>query len=111
MKNELTQEYGCLKVDGKYFKPVEEGERLRYIEISKKEFDNRLSTIKKIAEKLKDSLDKEAVLMEALSKLPETHLSGIWVALNNPIKKVKSRTRKHHCVDMKIGNWIVPIVN
>jgi len=111
-KSEVTMEYGCLKIDGKYYEATPDGlDRLRYVEVSKKKFDEKVSVIKKIADKLKNSLDREAVLMEALSKLSEEELSGVWTALNNPLRKLKPKTRRHHCVDMKIGNWVIPIVN
>ena len=100
-----------MKVDGRYFKPVHEVERINYVEVKKEEFENRVKLLKKIAEKLKDSLDKEAVLIEALSKLDDEYLERIWGSLNNPIKKIKPRTRKHYCVDMRVGKITIPIIN
>lgn len=110
-KSEITREYEYLKVDGRYFKPQMEGERVRYIQTTKKEFNYNVALMRKIVEKLKDSLDKEAVLLEALSKLDSSYLERLWGVLNNPIKKVKPRTRKHHCVDMKVGKLVIPIIN
>lgn len=109
-KSIITREYEFLKVDGKYFKPVKEGEALKYVEASETEFNNRVKLLKNIAAKLKDSLDREAVLAEALSKLEDEYLESIWGALNNPARKPNVTTRRHHCVDMKIGKLVVPIV-
>lgn len=106
----ITREYEFLKVDGKYFRPVREGEALKYVEATETEFNNRVKLLKNIATKLKDSLDREAVLTEALSKLEDEYLETIWGALTNPARKPKVTTRKHHCVDMKIGKLVVPIV-
>ena len=109
-KSEITREYEFLKVDNRYFKPVPDGEKLQYIEVNKKEFEGKVALVKKIANKLKDSLDREAVLGEALSKLDNEYLEQIWGSLNSPTKH-KVRTRRHHCVDMKVGRLIIPLIN
>jgi len=108
-KSDITQEYGFLKVGNKYYKPSPDGERLNYKEVTKKQFDNQVKLLKQIANKLKDSLDRELVLIEALSKLDDDILEKIWGKLNLPNPQ-KAKTRKHHCVDMKIGGVIIPIV-
>jgi len=110
-KSAITREYEFLKVDGRYFKPIREGDSLRYEEASESEFNNRVKLLKNIAAKLKDSLDREAVLTEALSKLEDEYLESIWGALTNPVRKPKVKTREGHCVDLKIGKLIVPIID
>ena len=71
----------------------------------------KIDIAKEITEKLKNSLDKEAVLMEALTKLDIAYLENLHNALYNSKRKVKPKTRMHHCVDMKIGKMIVPIID
>ena len=110
-KSEITREYEFLKVDGRYFKPETDGDQLKYIEVSEKEYKNKVVLVKKIANKIKDSLDREKVMTEALSKLEEEYLEQIWGALNHPTKNIKAKTREHHCVDMKVGKMIIPIIN
>lgn len=110
-KSEVTREYEYLKVGEKYFRPDREGEKLHYIECTQKEFEDRVGLLKNIAAKMKDGLDREAVLVEALSKLDDEYLEMLWGKLSNPIKKPAIRTRKHHCVDMRVGNLTVPIVS
>jgi len=109
-KSEVTQEYGFLKVDGRYFESVPDGDRLKYLEVDKKKVDGKINLVKKIAEKLKDKLDREKVLCEALCKLDIDYLEQILGTLNSPVKK-KIQTRKHHCVDMKIGKFVIPLIN
>lgn len=110
-KSEITREYEFLKVDGRYFKPEHKGEHLCYVEVKEEEFKNKVELVKKIAGKLKDSLDQEAVLKEALSKLDEEYLEQILGALEHPTKQVKAKTREHHCVDLKVGKLTIPIIN
>jgi len=109
-KSEITREYEYLKVDGRYFKPNRQGEKLLYVEVKPEEFEKRMNLVKVIADKMKNHLDKEAVLLEALSRLDDEYLENILGKLNSPRKKVTITTRKHHCVDMRVGGYTVPIV-
>lgn len=111
-KSEITLEFGYLKVDGRYFELDEKTpERARYIEVSNNKVKAKIKLLSEIAEKLKENLDANAVLMEALSKLPEEYLTNIHNAVYNSKKKVKPKTRKHHCVDMKVGKMVIPIIS
>lgn len=110
-KSELTKEYGFLKVGGKYYKFNDGKDYTSYVEVSKIEVKKKISLAKEITEKLKNSLDKEAVLMESLTKLPTDYLEQIHNSLYNSKRTIKPKTRAHHCVDMKVGKLIVPIVD
>lgn len=110
-KSEITKEYGYLKVDGKYYEFNEKSpERTSYLQVDQKKVKEKIGLAKEITEKLKNSLDKEAVLMEALTKLPAGYLEQIHNTLYNSKRVTKPRTRRHHCVDMKVGNLVIPIV-
>lgn len=110
-KSELTKEYGYLKVDGKYFEINNKiSDRVSYLEVSEDQVKKKIKLAKEITEKLKNSLDKEAVLMESLTKLQTDYLEQIHNSLYNSKRIIKPKTRAHHCVDMKIGKLIVPIV-
>lgn len=114
MKNrklQIKKEYGYAVLDGKYFaEKINTDGRTILEEIDKKVAIKKFNLLKEIAEKLKDSLDREAVLMEAMSILDEEYLIQIHNALYNSKRKIKPITRKHHCVDMKVGKLIIPIV-
>ncbi len=66
---------------------------------------------KEIAEKIKDSLDREKVIRESVMKLPISELESLHNTVFNTKRKAKAKTREHHCVDMKVGNFILPIVD
>ncbi len=108
---EIRKHYGYLIVDGKYFKANIDGSETTFKQVKESEVKKKIKLMEDISEKLKDSLDKEAVLMEALSNLEEEYLEMIHDSLHNSKRKVKPVTRKHHCVDMKVGKMIIPIVN
>jgi len=111
-KAELTKEFGFLKVNGKYYEFNDKAiGRTSYLEVSTKEVKARLNLINEIVIKLKDGLDKDAVLRESLSKLPKDYLHTIHNALYNSKRKSKPKTREHHCVDMKVGKMVIPIVD
>lgn len=111
-KSEITKEFGYLKVDGKYYEFNEKAtERTSYLQVDAKKVKEKISLAKEITEKLKESLNKEAVLMESLTKLPTNYLEQIHNTLYNSKRKAKPRTRRHHCVDMKVGKLVIPIVD
>jgi len=110
-KQELVKEYGFWIINGKYFKPdVTKDGKCAMTEVSKKEVMRKGKQLKELTEKLKENLDSEAVMMEALSKLDDLALEQLHNAVFNIKKKIKAKTRKHYCVDMKVGRFVIPIV-
>ncbi|KKK94482.1 hypothetical protein LCGC14_2682430 [marine sediment metagenome] len=73
--------------------------------------EERWEKLKELAERLKENLDGEAVMIEALSKLDDGALEQIHNVVFNIKRKTKVKTRKHYCVDMKVGRYIIPIVD
>lgn len=108
-KSEITREYEFLKVDGRYFEMRPMGEKVSYVEVPKKRVEEKIKIIKEITNKMKSNLDKEAILMESLSKLNMNELKKFHKALY--INKIKPKTRRHYCVDMKVGKLTLPIVD
>lgn len=116
-RDNVEIEYGLLKIDGEYFyKDSIDGKPILRT-ISKSKVKKRLKLINEIVEKLKDALDKKAVLKESLMKsfpfgedIIEEELLKLHGMLHSKDRKYKPKTRHHHCVDMKVGNMIIPIV-
>jgi hypothetical protein len=109
-KEEITKEYGYLRIGNKYYSPERTGTRWAFTEVSKKEYDKKISLIKEIAEKLINTIDKKEVLMEALSKINKIELEYIHKDLYNSKRPVKPKFRKHNCVDIKVGRSVIPII-
>jgi len=110
-KSEITKEFGYLKVDGKYYEFNEKSpEATSYLQVSPEKVKKKIKIAKEITEKLKNALDKDAVLMESLTKLPQEYLELIHNNLYNSKRTIKPKTRAHHCVDMKVGKLVIPIV-
>lgn len=106
----LEKKYNYIIADGNYYVFTSKNGRPILKRINKKLVKAQESLAKELAKKLKDGLDREAVLteifmtkyeMKDLTKLAESVLK----------KKYKPKTRRHHCVDMKVGNHIIPIVD
>ena len=111
-KEKILMEYGWLKIKNKYYRPeaIKEYGRPGYVEVDGKTMTKRITLLKEIASKLKASLDPEMVIMEALGKIDsDEYLENIHNALYNSKRKIKPKTRRHHCVDMKIGKMMLPI--
>lgn len=114
----IKKEFGLLVVDGKYYYcDMIDGQAV-FREISKAKVQKRLKLIDEIIDKLKNTLDKEAILKETLMKhfpmgedIIDEELMKLLGMLNSKERKYKPKMRKHHCVDMKVGNMIIPIVD
>lgn len=112
IKEKIVMEYGYLKIGDKYYEAetIKEYGRPGYILVDNKKVEKRLQLYKEIAEKLKNSLDAEAVIMEALGKIgDDEYIERLHNALYNEKRKIKPKTRRHHCVDLKVGKMILPI--
>jgi len=118
VNKEVKREFGLLVIDNKYYYGDMIDGKIVYREISKAKVQKRLKLIDEIVKKLKDSLDREAVLKETLMKnFPmgdetiEEELLKLLGMLKSKERKYKPKTRVHHCVDMKVGGMIIPIVD
>ena len=107
--DDIRKHYGYLVVDGEYFKLDTSGSETTFNKVNSSEVKKKIKLMEEHDKKLKESID--AVMMEALGRLEIEELEPIHDKVFNIKKKVKPVTRKHHCVDMKIGEHIIPIVD
>ena len=108
----VDKKYGYLIVDGKYFRgSLDKSGRAMWKETTKTKVNKMEKKAKDIAKELKNSLDREKVLLESIMKLDETEIDTLHNVVFNKKRKVKPKTREHHCVDMKVGNFVLPIVD
>lgn len=112
-KKEIKKEYGFWIIDGKHYQTVPEKRDGKAVleEVSEKEVERKIKKVKELAERLKENLDKEVVMVEALSKLEDNALEQIHNVVFNIKKKIKIKTRKNYCVDMKVGRNIIPLID
>lgn len=112
-KKEIEKEYGFWIIDGKHYQALPERKdgKAVLVEVSEKEVERKIKKLKELAERLKENLDKEVVMIEALSKLDDDALEQIHNVVFNIKKKIKIKTRKHYCVDMKVGKYIIPLID
>jgi len=96
--------------EGKYYKPSHIDGRFCFVEVPKKEVNKMMKQADKLAEHLKDNLDKIKVLKEALLHMTPEDLDKLYKMIFKSKRKYKPRTREGHCVDMKVGNFIIPLV-
>lgn len=107
----LEFNYGYLRVNGKWYKNKFIDGKETFVEVSDDVIKAKLSLARKIIPKLIANLDKEKILMESLVKLDDKDLEILRNMLFKSKKKYKPKTRADACVDMKIGNFILPIVD
>jgi len=107
----LEKKYGYLLIDGKYYEFATKDGQPILKQIPTEEVEEQKRKAEQIAEKLKDGVDAEKILMENLMKLPKTDLKKLYKIVFESKRNYKARTRAHHCVDMKVGNFIIPLVD
>lgn len=101
-----------MKVDGKYYKFDSKDGKNTLVQVSKKEVDSHMKMAKELAENLKDSFDASKVLTEIfMTKYDKEHLEKLHKTVFKGKRKYKPKTREGHCVDMKVGNHIIPIID
>jgi len=108
---EIKRAYDYLIVDGKYYKELEQDGRMFWEQIQKKDINKLDKKNKEIVEAIHLNLDREKVLAESLRKLLPEDIEKLWNLIYTSERKYKAKTREDHCVDMKVGNFIIPIVN
>lgn len=103
----FEKEFEYLKYKGAYY----EGKMVdgKLVFIKSKTARERIAKANEMARLLEDHLDKSAILTEAIMKLEDKPFDALYKTLKGK-RKYKPVTRKHHCVDMKIGNFVLPIV-
>lgn len=108
-KNVIEKKYGLLMINGEYFEETHKDGKPTFKKVNKKRINKVEKMAGEIAEKIKDSLDREKVIKESVMKLDLNDLEQLHNTVFNAKRKAKAKTREHHCVDMKVGNFILPI--
>jgi len=102
--------YGYLYTNGKYYEVKNKDGKTFFKRIKKERILEQEKLAKELAKKLKKNLDAEKVLTEIF--MSRYNFKDL-IKLSNMIskRKYKVKTRKHYCVDMKIGRHIIPIID
>ena len=108
---EIKRAYDYLIIGKKYYKELEKDGRMFWEEIQNKDIKELEKKNKQIVEAIHMKLDREKVLGESLRKLLPEDIEKLWNLIYTSERKYKAKTREDHCVDMKVGNFVIPIVN
>ncbi len=106
----IEKKYGHLVINGKYYEEKSKDGKPVFVKVGIQKIKKAEKMVGEIVDELKDSLDREKVLHESIMKIPMDDLEKLHNTVFNAKRKVKPKTREHHCVDMKVGNFILPIV-
>ena len=102
--------HGYYYIDGEYYEIGSKDGKTILKHVDNKKIKERIGKCNKIAEKLKDNLDAHKVMMEAIMKFGDRDINKLYKMLFELKKEYTIKTREHRCVDMKVGNFIIPIV-
>lgn len=101
-----------VKVKGKYYTVSSKDGKPTFVEVSKKDVDSQLKMADELAENLKDALDAKKILIEVfMTKYDKKELEKLYKYALKSKRKYKPITREGYCVDMKVGNHIIPIID
>jgi len=104
--------FGYVKFNGKFYDSSEKDGKITLVKVSEKEVEKHKKIAEELAEKLKESLDAKKVLMEVfMTRYDRKSLEGFHKTIFKGKIQYKPKTRDGHCVDMKVGNHIIPIIN
>jgi len=106
----IEHKNNLLYVEGKPFLVKTINNEMKFIPVKNKDVEAKLKLVDKLTKNLKDSLDKDKIMKEALMNLKYDYLKKMDKMLSNPKRKYKAKTRDNHCADIKVGNIIIPIV-
>jgi hypothetical protein len=98
-------------IDGTIYKRKEKDHHLTYVETDKKKVEQLDKKADEIVEKLKGNVDVGAILKEAIRKLSPRDVEKLYKIMFSSKKQYKPITRNEHCADIKIGNFILPVVD
>ena len=108
---EFEKKYNYLIANGKYYEwKSKDGKPILEI-VDKKKVEERIQKAKEIARKIKYGLDAETVLTEIIMQFTDKDFKKLYELVNSKKRKYKAKTRTDHCVDMKVGKMIIPLVD
>jgi len=110
-KIEFEKKWNYLVKDGVYYEWENRDGKAVLVLADKKKIDEKEVKVKEIAKKIKEGLNPEAVITEALMQIGDKDIEKLYKLVNSTKRKYKPKTREGHCVDMKVGRFIIPIVN
>ncbi len=110
-KIEFEKKYNYLVKDGNYYEWKSIDGKAILVLADKSKIMAKEKKAKEIAAKIKEGLDAEAVITESIMSFTYKDLEKLYKLVNSTKRKYKPRTRREHCVDMKVGGFIIPIID
>ena len=103
--------YKYLIIDDVYYESDMIDGKTILVPVPKERLEKEIKMGTEIVDKLKDDTDVKKILMEAVMQLEDKDREKLHKLLFKSKKKYVVRTRDDHCVDIKLGNFILPIIH
>ncbi len=111
MKNfNIEYKYGYALINGEYYEHGSKDGKVILKQVDRQRVEKKIEKCNRLAKELKKNLDSHKVMMEAIIRFPDRDIDKLTKMLFESKKKYTVKTREHRCVDMKVGNFIIPIV-
>jgi len=108
----IQKKYGLFIINGKYYEFSSKDGSLILKPVNTEKMETKIRKVKLIAKKLKDQVDGEKILTESLmTRLSDSEVDKLEKLVFHKERKYTVKTREHHCVDMKVGNMIIPLID
>ncbi len=111
LKVKIDDKYGYLVINGIYYEVKSKLGRPVFEKVDIKKVKEKLKKAEKIAEELKTKVDVKAILKESVMKIPLKDIDKLYKIMFESKKKFVPKTREGHCVDITVGNFIIPVVD
>lgn len=108
---EVEKIFTYLKVKGVYYALAFKDGKPTFIKQDKKEVEKVLKMVDEVAEKLGKAVNGKFVIKEAVKNMGLKEIKKLHKMLFKSKREYKPKTREGHCVDMKIGNFILPLID
>ena len=103
--------YNYVVIDEIFYEADMKDGKTILVPVPKKRLEKEIKIGEEIVEKLKDETDVKVILMEAIMQLSDKEREKLHNLLYKAKKTYKIKTREDHCVDLKIGNYVLPIIH
>jgi len=103
--------YKYLVIDDIFYEADMKDGKTILVPVPKKRMEKEIKMGEEIVNKLKDETDIKKILMEAVMQLEDKERKKLYDLLYKSKKQYKVKTRDDHCVDVKVGNYVLPIIH
>lgn len=103
--------YKYLVIDGVYYESDMKDGKTILVPVPEKRLKKEIKLAEEIVDRLEKDTDIRKILMEAVMSIDDKEREKLHNMLYTGKRKYAIKTRDDHCVDIKLGNFVLPIIH